>query len=183
MSDATATSLRTRLRRLSSVQVLAVQIVLAVVTVLLSWTSGWQATVVGLALMHVFTALVTLGPWGSRRIPHPAPPAPASKAQLTRLSQRVDELGDRVASTAHLTHLGQQVDELGERVASTAHLTRLEEQIAALDERVTSTAQLTRLEQRVDGLGARLVAGSERTRAEVLDALASSRGASGDQSS
>ncbi len=44
--------------------VLMAQCALGVVTVVLVWTLGWRAGVVGLVLMQICSVLASLGPWG-----------------------------------------------------------------------------------------------------------------------
>lgn len=96
--------------QLSAPTVLVVQLLLGALTIALGWAAGWQMAVVGLVLMQVTAVLAALGPWGGRPIPPPLPPpppapepppapAPASKEQLTRLEERVDRLGARLAAS------------------------------------------------------------------------------------
>lgn len=113
MVSPAARPLRSVARRISGSAILVAALLLAVLTVASAWLLGWQAAVVGLVVMHLGTLVVILGPWSSPPPPRPAPkprtpprastPAPATKAQLARLEQRVDALGARVvASTERL---------------------------------------------------------------------------------
>lgn len=142
MVSATITSLRRTLRRTRASTVLAVQLVLALLTVGAAWQMGWQPAIVGLVLMHLCTAGAAVGPWGGR--PTPTRPAPKPRDSISR--KEFD---------AHRKELDASRKELK------AHRKELE----------ASRKELEDLEQRVDAQTARMVASAERTRVEVLDAI------------
>ena len=93
-------SARALLRRSSTV--VAAQAVLLLITVALAALVGWEAAVVGLALMQLVTTVVVVGPWGA------APRATAGGAASTdvaELTQRVDALGARLVASTERTRV------------------------------------------------------------------------------
>lgn len=101
MSTAARGSLRGVLRRIPASGVLALQLVLALLTVLAAWVAGWELAVVGLVLMLLLSTLAAVGPWGT-------PPPPPVKVdvnvqELSDLEKRVDAMSTRmVAGTERL---------------------------------------------------------------------------------
>lgn len=65
--------------------------VLATAAAALQW---WTGAVAGLALMHLGTVLVVLGPWSKSPLVKPGP-----SRQITDLERRVDLLGARTVAS------------------------------------------------------------------------------------
>lgn len=101
MSTAARGSARGVLRRVPATGVIALQLALAVLTVLAAWLTRWEVAVVGLALMQVVTVVGAVGPWG---VPEPAPATvDLDIEELTDLEKRVDAMSSRLtASTERL---------------------------------------------------------------------------------